>query len=238
MNLWFKIFGKDPKQLFLNWHPEKSSWRTVTWNFDVTDPKERLWIVELFGAQFSSIQWKKLDQQEIKFYQGKSLVNKIKISEEAQDLKALMNLAIHSTIKLGLEENLDFMLAPVSGATIEDMQNEARALQWVQASFGVLTRALERMATDRSLILTAAFFSGFEKQSGKRIVRLIAMNLDISFYLSPDSSLQILIFDDKGEAHGSSKSPVFQQNIKVTKPQFYDEIIKLVHTLAAVGEIR
>jgi hypothetical protein len=148
-----------------------------------------------------------------------------------------MNLAIHSTIKHGLESHQDFMLLPVSGATALDMQAETRALQWIQASFGTLNRALDKLKSDGDLILSAVFFSGNVPESEEKVVRLIAFNLDIFYYLRPDNSLQIVVFDDKGEGHGQSKTPSFQQIIKVTKPQFYDEIIKLLSKISQIGEL-
>jgi hypothetical protein len=129
------------------------------------------------------------------------------------------------------------MVTPVSGATAIDIQSETRALQWIQATFGTLTRALNSLKGNREMILTAACFSGKVPESGEEVVRVIAFNLDIFYYLRPDFTLQIVVFDDKNMGHGNSKTPTFQQIIKVTKPQFYDEIIKLQHQLAQVGEI-
>ena len=62
--------------------------------------------------------------------------------------------------------------------------------------------------------------------------------MDIFCYFQNDMSLQIAIFDDKNQGHGSAKTASFQQIIKVTKPQIYDEKVKLVHRIAMVGEIR
>jgi hypothetical protein len=149
-----------------------------------------------------------------------------------------MNLSIHSTLKYSMEINHEFMTTPVSGATTLDFQSEARALQWIQASFGTLTRALDNFTQRSDLILTAAVFSGIVPDSGENVLRILAFNLDIFFYMKQDLSLQIVIFDDKNMGQGGAKTPTFQQQIKVTKPQFYDEIVKLVHRIAMVGEIK
>jgi hypothetical protein len=148
-----------------------------------------------------------------------------------------MNLSIHSTLKYGLEQNHEFMVTPVTGATTLDIQNETRALQWIEATFGTLNRALDNMKKNPDQVLTAACFSGKVPESGEEVLRVIAFNLDIFYYLRPDFTLQIVVFDDKNLGHGQAKTPTFQQIIKVTKPQFYDEIIKLLHHLAQVGEI-
>ncbi len=88
------------------------------------------------------------------------------------------------------------------------------------------------------MILTAAFFSGLEASSEDKVLRLIAFNLDILFYFQKDGSMRILVFDDKNMGHGQARNPSFQQIIKVTKPQFYDEIIRLIHEVATVGELK
>lgn len=235
MSWWSRHFGKQPKDHFLEFHPFEANWRVVSWNFDVTAPGERLWAVENHGPRTRFIRWRREKQDELSFFDDKSLLKKASGDEE---LKTLMNLAVHSSLKYSLEHFQSHMLEPVPGATTLDFQNEARALQWIQASFGTLTRALDGVAKDSSLILTAGFFAGIEPTSGDRVLRLIAFNLDIFYYLRPDFSLQIIVYDDKDMGQGRAKAPTFQQIIKVTKPQFYDEMVKLVHRLAAVGEIK
>ena len=183
------------------------------------------------------IHWEKRQHEEVKFFEGTKLERKRRLPPGDEEFKALMNLSIHSTLKYSIEFNHEFMVTPVPGATTMDIQNETRALQWIQATFGTLTRALDSMNNRPDLILTAACFSGKVPESGEDVLRVIAFNLDIFFYLREDYSLQIVVFDDKNMGHGESKTPTFQQIIKVTKPQFYDEITKLLHKLAQVGEI-
>lgn len=238
MSIWTRFFGKDPKELFLSFSPHNTTWRVVSWNFDLADADQRRWTIEVHDKDKRIIQWDKGVHEEIKFFNNDSLQRKNRVASQDQELKVLMNLALHSSLKYSLESNHEFMVTPVAGATTLDMQNENRALQWIQASFSTLVGALDKLTKDSSLILTAAFFSGKEPETGDEVLRLIAFNLDIFFYLRPDSSLQIVIFDDKAMGHGKSDTPTFQQIIKVTKPQFYDEIVKLVHRLALVGEIK
>ncbi|HXH74938.1 MAG TPA: hypothetical protein VNJ08_08235 [Bacteriovoracaceae bacterium] len=238
MSMWTRYFGKDPKELFLAYSPHEFNWRVVSWNYDLMNPDQRLWVIEAHNGEKISIEWSKHKHEDVKFFKGPELIRKRRIPPTDYELRVLMNLALHSTIKFSLEENKEFMVTAVSGATTLDMQNEARALLWIQTSFGTLIRALDSFAGDPSLILTAAFFSGLEPDTGDRVLRLVAMNLDIFYYLKADYSLQIAIFDDKGQGHGTSKTPTFQQIIKVTKPQFYDEMVKLVHRLAVVGEVK
>ncbi len=237
MNLW-GLFGKDPKELFLNFDPKGSYWRVVTWNFDLSNPTARRWTVEVHGKKVKVIHWNKKKGDELVFYENDRQVLKKKMSSKNEELMDLMNIVLHSTLKYSLDINHEFMLTPVVGATSLDIQNETRALQWVQATFGTLVRALDSMKDKQELILTAACFSGKIPESGEEVLRVLIFNLDIFYYLREDSSLQIVIFNDKDLGHGESKAPTFQQIIKVTKPQFYDEITKLLHRLGKEGEVR
>jgi hypothetical protein len=228
MSFFSRFFGKSLKELFLAFSPISSQWRVVTWNFD--NPGL---IIEVHSPGSKNVIQNQLSR--IKFLTNDELM---RIGPSNDDLKALMNLAMHSTLKYSLERNHEFMVTPVAGATALDIQNETRALQWIEVSFKTLNGALDRFKEDSSLILTAAFFSGTIPDTGENVLRLIAFNLDIFYYLRPDSTLQIVIFNDKDLGHGSSRDPIFQQIIKVTKPQFYDEIARLVHRLAVVGELK
>jgi len=234
----FDFWGKDPRTLFLDFTPINSQWRVVCWNFDLKNPKDRLWTLEVHKPEQESIEWSRSGTESVQFFKNTKLVRKRRIPADKKDFQELMNLCIHSTLKYGLESNHEFLLTPVSGANATDYQNEARALQWIQASFGTLTRALDQMIDRPDLILTAAVFSGTEPGSGLNVLRIMAFNLDIFCYFQSDFNLQIAIFDDKNLGHGGAKTPSFQQIIKVTKPQIYDEIVKLVHRIATVGELR
>lgn len=232
-----KLFRKDPKDLFLEFNPLGSYWRVVTWNFDLDPKSRRKWSVEVFGHKDFNIQWILNKKVELRFYQNKKSSLKLKVPLSNIELKDLMNLSIHSTLKYSIEKNYEFMLRPVTGATAMDFQAETRALQWIQASFSTLSRALENVKNQTDLILTGAFFSGQTPDTKEDVLRIVVFNLDIFYYMRPDNTLQIIVFDDKDKGHGKTKSPAFHQIIKVTKPQFYDEITKLILLIARVGEI-
>jgi hypothetical protein len=236
------FLGREPKDLFLEFSPRESHWRVVTWNFDLAAtsvpwPGRRQWTVEVHGAKTKVIHWLRGPGDELQFCEDGKIVRRKRLREPLAEPRSLMNLAIHSTLKYGLEANHEFMLTPVSGATALDIQAETRALQWIQATFATLARALANLRSNPDLLLTAACFSGRVPETGETVLRLIAFNLDIFFYLQADAALLIVVFNDKDQGHGQSKTPAFQQIIKVTKPQFYDEITKLLHQLAQVGEI-
>jgi hypothetical protein len=236
MNFWRRFFKKS-KEYFLEFTLVNTTWRVVTWNFDFDLSHGRQWSVETHGDRTMLIRWTLEKYPLVEFIRNKKLIQKEKLKDDSSSLKDLMNIALHSTIQHSLELNKSFMLIPVSGATSLDIQNEARALQWIQATFGTLLRSLDGFQTNKDLILTGAFFSGKVPQTQENVLRVIAFNLDIFYYFRPDHTLHIVIFDDKNYGHGTTKNPSFQQIIKVTKPQFYDEIIKLIIKLAKVGEI-
>jgi hypothetical protein len=234
----FDFLANDPRTLFLKYSPVNSIWRVVGWNFDLKNPNERQWTLEVQSPEQQSIEWVRGSTESVRFFKNHKLLRTRRISSDKKEFHELMNLCLHSTIKYGLDSNHEFLRTPVSGANAMDYQNEARALQWIQASFGTLTRALDQFASRPDLILTAAVFSGTEPSSGLNVLRIMAFNLDIFCYFQSDLSLRIAVFDDKNLGQGEAKTPSFQQIIKVTKPQIYDEIVKLVHRIATVGEIR
>ena len=233
----FDLFRRNIRSYFLEFSPQKSNWMIVSWNFNLTQSQARQWSVEIHQLGTQNIQWNKIDGEEVLFSENQKLKCKRRIAENRDEIRDLMNLSLHSTLKYGLEYHREFLLAPVSGATAADYQNESKALLWLQASFGTLYRALDKFKDRPDLILTAAVFSGLEPESGNQVLRVIVFNLDIFFYFLKDQSLQIAVFDDKDLGHGGAKTPSFQQIIKVTKPQIYDEIVKLVHRMATLGEV-
>lgn len=238
MSFWDTFRARDPKDLFLSFDPHGSVFSSVTWNFDLKAAGERRLMVEVQKTKKETIDWSRSSQEEVRFLQDGKLVRKRRIPDGRNEFVQLMNLAIHGTIIAGLEAHKEFILTPVSGVTTMDYEPEVKALQWIQASFGTLSRALKKIKDDESMILTGAFFSGLEPETNERVLRLITFNLDVIFYFQKDDAMRVLVFDDKNLGHGQTRNPAFQQIIKVTKPQFYDEIIKLTHEVATVGELK
>lgn len=239
MNIFDRFFPVDPKKIFLNFDPAAAEFVSVSWNQDLRDLKERHWVIDLSSPEKRVIHWQRNGGKKERLLEFKSSGAATRVSlDNREEAKDLMNIAIQATCKTGIERHRPFMELPVSGAVTMDFQSEMKALQWIQASFGTLTRALDNFDRDPNLILTAAFFSGKNTETKEVVLRLIVFNLDIIYYMREDNSLQVIVFDDKNLGHGESRAPTYQQTIKVTKPQFYDEILKLTHKLALKGEIR
>ncbi len=238
MSFWNPFKENDPKELFLSFDPQAASFSSVSWNFDVKVPGERRYMVETQKEKKTTIDWVKGQTEDVSFYSDGKIVRKRRIPKDREELCHLMNLSLHATIKASLDSHKEFITTPVSGVTTLDYEAEAKALLWIQASFGTLSRALKKVREENSYFLTGAFFSGLEPETQENVLRLIAFNLDILFYFQKDETLRILVFDDKNMGQGQARNPSFQQIIKVTKPQFYDEIIKLTHEVATVGELK
>ncbi len=234
---WFG--GSDPfKSHLLKIHPEDFSWRVVSFSFDGGG----------YDLRHTKIQLQKANSEWLIQYphQQKSTYPLVIVNNgnkttwhpsslEFEDQK-ILNLFLHETIRVSMEETLDFMRAPVSGVTSADYQSEAQALKWFEVSLSVLLRAMDKFDKDSSLVLTGCFFAGRRIENNERIIRLIIFNLDIFFYLQEDNSLRVMVFDDKDKGHGAGKTPVLQQIIKVTKPQFYDQIIHILQRITQHGE--
>ncbi|GEM_PF-1168202 len=234
---WFHKSSNFKAEL-LKVHPEDFSWRVVSFSFENSGYDHRHTKIQLQNLKGHwALQFPHLKKSRFPLLiQAADKKNSWPTdSIQLEDEKAL-NLFLHETIRVSMEEMLDFMRAPVTGVTSVDYQNEAQYLKWFEVSLTVLTKALERFEKDSSLVLTGCFFAGTRPENNERIVRLIIFNLDIFFYLRPDNALRILIFDDKDKGHGENQTPVFQQIIKVTKPQFYDQMILILQRITEYGE--
>jgi hypothetical protein len=216
-----------------------SLWSCVIWNLDLDKLENRNYSLELNSSEGRHLfKCHKIEKNFFSFQASSSKINLnlVLSSLEAQELKSLFNLSLHHTLLNSIEFHKSDILLPVTGATTQHLKDEARALEWIKTSFKVLSASLEKIQTDENLILTAGLFSGIEPKTQKKLLRLIVMNLDMSFYFEEDSSLRVVIYNDKDTGHGSSGAPVFNQIIKVTKPQFYDEIIKIINKVSLVGD--
>jgi hypothetical protein len=237
MNFFSIFFKPKLKDFFLSFDPSRFDWRVVAWNLNLQDSSSRTYSIELKGEKITSVEWTRSKFSSLRVAKDKGKIFKKLSGNDQSDYARMMNLAIHSTILAGLDELKPLILQPVSGVTAPDFQSESKALEWLKVSFTTLNNALEKIGTDSNLILTAGFFCGLQPDTGEKVLRLLALNLDIFYYFLDDNSLRIVIFNDKDQGHGSAKSPIFHQIIKVTKAQFYDEIIKLINKLAIAGEV-
>ncbi len=238
MSIFDRFFPLEPKKAFLDFDPTAAEFVSVSWNQDLRNLTERHWMIELSSPEKRVLHWQRNAGKTERLIEFRGSHAKRVNLEQRKEARDLMNIAIQATCKSGVERHRPFMELPVSGAVTMDFQSEMKALQWIQASFGTLTRALDNFERDPSLILTGAFFSGKNSETNEIVLRVIVFNLDIIYYMREDNSLQVIVFDDKNLGHGESRAPTYQQTIKVTKPQFYDEILKLTHKLAEKGEIR
>lgn len=226
--IFFKQFFQKPEDFFKKLSITDSQWSVLTWNWDIKESEERKQSIELNGPKLSRVIW---SNKEVVFIENKKI--RAFSHHQSQKLKDLFNLSSHLIMKSSIESHYDFMRKTQEG----DLNSETRSLQWIQASFRTLQGALDKVSKNPEMIFTCAFFSGVNPEVGQRVLRLICFNLDINYFMLEDGSLRIVVFDDKDLGQGSAQEPVFHQIIKLTKPLFYDEIIKLLQQVTSVGEI-
>lgn len=238
-----KLFKKDLsfKDSLLELHPDDFTWRVVSFSFEPNNYELRHTKIQLQDKNgWWLIQFPHSPNSTHPLVMTSQFDDKKKTwipSELVPEDKKFLNLFLHETVRTSMDEIQDFMRAPVSGVTSSDYQNEAQFLKWFEVSLGVLDKALDKFAKDPHLVMTACFFAGQRVENQERLIRLIIFNLDIFFYLQEDNCLRVMVFDDKDKGHGQTSRPTFQQIIKVTKPQFYDQMVLILQKMTQHGEI-
>ena len=239
---WVKKFFKKTesfKSELLKLHPEDFSWKVISFSFDSDGFDRRHTKIQLQnekGWHLLQFPQQKKSTHPIVLSTSKDEKNIWPLSEITPQDQQVLNLFLHETMRSSMEEILDFIKAPVSGVTTMDYQSEAQFLKWFEVSLTVLDKALDKFNKESHLVLTGCFFAGKRNDNSERLIRLIIFNLDIFFYLLEDNSLRVVIFDDKDKGHGEAQTPAFQQIIKVTKPQFYDQMILILQKITQHGE--
>jgi hypothetical protein len=140
--------------------------------------------------------------------------------------------SFHQQIETKIEALKPLALAEVQGVTTQHLQDESRALVWLQTSLRVLKSALDKCEKDESLILQAFLKIGTQSDV---FLRIVIFNLDIAFTFLPDQSLEIVIFDDKNQGHGKSQTPSLKSHIRSLKAPFLNEIIPVISRLMDIA---
>jgi hypothetical protein len=127
-------------------------------------------------------------------------------------------------------------LTPVTGLTAATLQNESRALQWLQATFKVLEGALQRCREDKENLVVATFWVGL--RDGRQVLRISCFNLDMTAAFRESGVLHMLVFDDKGAEPGSAKTPSLEVEFGMLKTSVMDELIKISAAILGAAESR
>lgn len=127
-------------------------------------------------------------------------------------------------------------LMPVSGLTTQSLQNESKALQWLQATFKVLEGALQRCRDDKENLVVATFWVGL--RDGRQVMRISCFNLDMTAAFRESGVLHMLVFDDKGNLPGSAKTPSLEVEFGMLKTSVLDELIKISAAILGAAESR
>ena len=145
-------------------------------------------------------------------------------------------LFTHLSVKEAFEPLKVLALAPVGGQTAANLQDESRALQWLQTTFRVLDGALTRCRTTPENLVVGTLWLG--EQSGRAGLRLACFNLDVTAAFREDGALHVVVFDDKDKGAGSSAKPVLEAEFATLKPAVLDEFIKVAAAVLGAAEAR
>jgi len=219
------IFKKKKSDLFTQLPIETADFLVVSWNHGGLKPGERTFLIDLQGLEKISIRYSSLYERiEILSQKEKQV---LKMDSQNRDL---LNLTLHGTLVQAIEKGKRWSINESNTKELAQIAQEDRAREWIKTSFRVLTQALEKVAQDQSLILQATLMSGIFPENGQRLIRLHVFNLDIYYHFLTDESLRVIIFDQNDQK--------LDARIWVTKPQIYDELIKVIVLLGKVGELK
>ena len=145
-------------------------------------------------------------------------------------------LFTHLSVKEAFAPLKGLALAPVGGQTAANLQDESRALQWLQTTFRVLDGALARCRKTPSDLVVGTLWVG--GQNGQAGLRLACFNLDVTAVFREDGGLHVVVFDDKDKGAGSSSTPVLEAEFATLKPAVLDEFIKVAAGVLGAAEER
>ena len=145
---------------------------------------------------------------------------------------ASMWLFTHLTLKEALNLYKEKSLQPVSGLTATNLQEESRALQWLQTSFKVLEGALESCRKNSGQLVVANF------KMDPNSFHLQCFNLDITIVFREEGFMSVVVFDDKNQGQGSAQNPSLLADFATLKPAVLDEFIKLSSLILRASEAR
>jgi hypothetical protein len=131
----------------------------------------------------------------------------------------------HNEIEQKLDHYKTFALSPAQGITTIDLQNESKALVWLQTSLRVLKASLERCEKDPEVVFQG--FISFESGQTEKI-RMVIFNMDVTYFFHPDQSLEVVVYDDKSKTHGSAKEPSLSITVRSLKAPFLNELIPIL----------
>ena len=147
-------------------------------------------------------------------------------------------LYTHASMQAVVEGLKIEALKNAGGVTTPELTQEGRALEWLKASFKVLTQAVESCQAERSKLLQASFFIGEQAPGTPWLFRAVVFNLDVTAAFDADGTLGVVIFDDKNLGSGSSRTPALEAKFKALKPPVVDEFIRLSSTVMKTCEAR
>jgi hypothetical protein len=143
----------------------------------------------------------------------------------------------HLACKSALEKLQQNALQPTSGVTTPEISQEGKALQWLQATLVVLSKAVESCSKESGKLLQSTIFIG-QQHDGPVLLRARVLSLDITVAFDVDGTLGVVVFDDKNLGVGSAKVPALEARFRALKAPVLDELIRIVNLVVNTMEKR
>ena len=159
-----------------------------------------------------------------KIYNGEMLND-----DEIKNTRVLFNNLLDAFI----EKEIKFFSESMNKSEFSPRQLEAeeKALEWMRVSFEVLTKAVMESLTNPEFLFQTTFFAGINPKSGRREMRLMTFNLDMTFLLLDDNNLRILIYNKKPTDKPEDLKPALMGDYSFRKREMFDQFIGLLSAL-------
>ncbi len=187
----------------------------------------------VLAPQGLSIQIAELDHgltQHIYHNNKKIFSGNLSNAEEIKNSRVLFNNfldgVIQKEIKYFTEKLNDGKYNP------KQLENEDKAVEWIRVSFEVLTKAVLESLTNPEFLFQSTFFCGVNPKTNKHEMRLMAFNLDMTFYLLDDNNLRVLIYNKKPGVEHLELKPVLMGDYSFRKREIFDHLINLLSVLS------
>lgn len=165
------------------------------------------------------------------FFGSKTIYSALMQDElEIKNTRTLFNNLIDAFI----EKEITFFSQSMNDSEFSPRQIEAeeRALEWMRVSFELLTKGVLESLTNPDFLFQTTLFAGINPKTGKREMRLMTFNLDMTFLLLDDNNLRVLIYNKKPGDKDSELKPALTGDYSFRKREMFDHFINLLSVIS------
>lgn len=164
--------------------------------------------------------------------QGKKAVfnGKVTFPEEKEQAKKNFNQLVDRLI----ERELTFFQQGFKEGkqSLRQLEAEERALEWIRVSFDVLSRGIVESLTNPDYLFQNTLFAGINPKTGKREIRLMTFNLDMTFILLDDNDLRVIIYNKVPNVSLEELKPALSGDYSARKREIIDHLTALLAVLS------